>query len=59
LAASTAIYFIGNDTGLNSIVETVREAHFGVVGVGWQIAMRESNWEHLESNERATARALK
>jgi len=56
---STAAYFLGNDTGLNSAAEYAAEAKFGIVGIGWQIGMRSLGWQHLEAAEVETARALK
>ena len=56
--ASTAAYFLGNDTGLNSRAENIAEARFGIVGIGWQLAMRQSGaqWRALEAKERARSR---
>jgi hypothetical protein len=59
MQASTAAYFLGNDTGLNSAKEMAAEARFGVVGLGWQLAMRATNWSHLEQTELETAAAIK
>ena len=56
---STAAYFLGNDTGLNSVRENTAEARFGIVGIGWQLGMRWSKWRHLERWEEQTARAIK
>jgi hypothetical protein len=59
MQASTAAYFVGNDTGLNSAQEIAAQAKFGVVGLGWQLAMRSTNWSHLEQSELETAAAIK
>ena len=59
MQASTAAYFLGNDTGLNNAQEMAAESKFGVVGLGWQLAMRATNWSHLEATEMATAAAIK
>ena len=58
---STSAYFLGNDTGLNSHAENVAEARFGIVGLGWQLAMRNAQtpWAHLERWEAITANAIK
>lgn len=56
---STIVYFVGNDTGMNSAAELNAEVRFGIVGVGWQMHMRGSNWSHLEQWEEATAAQLK
>ena len=59
MAQSTAAWFVGNDTGLNSAVEIAAEARFGVVGIGWQLHMFGSGFQHLETWEALTARAIK
>eukprot|EP00966_Prymnesium_polylepis_P305862 7068021-Prymnesium_polylepis.1 len=56
---STVAYFLGNDTGLNSPKELAAQAKFGIVGLGWQLNMRGSNWRHLEQWEVHTAKELK
>jgi hypothetical protein len=56
---STVAYFLGNDTGLNSDDELRAQSKFGIVGIGWQIAMRSTDWQHMEASELATAAALK
>lgn len=53
------MYFVGNDTGMNNHQELVAQTRFGIVGIGWQLNMRGSNWSHLEEAERSTARQLK
>jgi len=59
MAASTAAYFLGNDTGLNNDVELAAQARFGIVGLGWQLAMRKGPWRHLERWEAETTAAIK
>ena len=59
MAASTAAYFLGNDTGLNNDAEIAAEARFGIVGLGWQLAMQKGPWRHLERWESQTAAAIK
>eukprot|EP00729_Bicosta_minor_P005769 gene5769-1170_t len=58
---STVAYFLGNDTGLNSAAENMAQARFGIVGLGWQLAMRnkETPWQHLEQWEVVTSAAIK
>jgi hypothetical protein len=59
MAQSTAAWFVGNDTGLNSAVEIAAQARFGVIGIGWQLNMFGSGFAHLEQWEALTARAIK
>jgi hypothetical protein len=59
LNRSTVAYFLGNDTGLNNAEEMAAEARFGVVGLRWQLSMRDSNWSHLERWEAETVVAIK
>lgn len=56
---STAIFFAGNDTGVNSEAEVLAEARFALVGLGWQLAMRAQNHSHLEALEAQSAAAIK
>ena len=44
---------------MNSEQELLAQSRFGIVGIGWQLNMRGSNWSHLEQAERTTARQLK
>ena len=59
MSQSTAAWFVGNDTGLNSAAEIAAEAQFGVVGIGWELNMFGSGFQHLETWEAITARAIK
>ncbi len=59
MAASTSAYFLGNDTGLNSAAENAAEAKFGIVGLGWQLSMRDADWRHLEKFEVSFASKIK
>jgi hypothetical protein len=56
---STAVFFAGNDTGANSPLETLAEARFALVGLGWQLAMQAANHSHLETLESQAAAAIK
>ena len=59
MAASTSAYFLGNDTGVNSAAENAAEAKFGIVGLGWQLSMRDADWRHLEQFEVSFAKEIK
>jgi hypothetical protein len=59
MATSTSAYFLGNDTGVNSAAETAAEAKFGIVGLGWQLSMRDADWHHLEKFEVSFAAEIK
>ena len=56
---STAVFFAGNDTGFNSAVEVLAEARFALVGLGWQLAMQQEGFRHLEALEAQAAAAIK
>ena len=59
MAASTSAYFLGNDTGVNSAAENLAEAKFRIVGLGWQLSMRDADWHHLENFEFSFAAQIK
>eukprot|EP01043_Picozoa_sp_COSAG02_P006073 COSAG02_NODE_169_length_31557_cov_25.092473_21_plen_198_part_00 len=63
LRSSTAGFFLGNTSGPNGPGESLREASLGVVGLGWQLGLRNgSNWAvagGLEARQRAAAKSLK
>ena len=64
LQESLAGFFLGNTSGPNGDEETAREASLGVVGIGWQLGVRESSesWAApggLEKRQREAARRLK
>ena len=44
LNTSTTGYFIGNDKALNSPSELDAEAKWGIIGIGWQLNAKASNW---------------
>ena len=50
---------LGNDTGINSAAENAAEAKFGIVGLGWQLSMRDADWRHLEQFEVSFAKEIK
>jgi hypothetical protein len=56
---STAVFFAGNDTGFNSAVEVLAESRFALVGLGWQLAMKQEGYQHLEALEAQAAAAIK
>ena len=63
LRASTAGFFLGNTSGQNDAAESARETSLGVVGLGWQLGLRDgAAWAvngGLESRQREAARLLK
>jgi hypothetical protein len=63
LRASTAGFFLGNTSGQNDTAESARETSLGVVGLGWQLGLRDgAAWAvngGLESRQREAARLLK
>jgi hypothetical protein len=58
-------YFVGNDTGMNSVAELAAEARWGIIGIGWQLNGSVVPHKghvfanHVEIAERQTATALK
>eukprot|EP00746_Dinoflagellata_sp_MGD_P018685 gnl/MRDRNA2_/MRDRNA2_143331_c0_seq1.p1 gnl/MRDRNA2_/MRDRNA2_143331_c0~~gnl/MRDRNA2_/MRDRNA2_143331_c0_seq1.p1 ORF type:complete len:456 (+),score=57.44 gnl/MRDRNA2_/MRDRNA2_143331_c0_seq1:49-1416(+) len=68
LSESTASFFLGNNTGQNNKSETATEAQLAVVGLGWQLGIRNPtdgfNFYRfvdgqLEQRQTAAAQALK
>ena len=63
LKRSTAGFFLGNTSGPNGSGESLREASLGVVGLGWQLGLRNgSDWADaggLEARQQAAGKLLK
>jgi len=63
LRESTSGFFLGNTSGQNSPAETVRESSLGVVGLGWQLGLRNGTaWVGpggLEARQHEAAKFLK
>ena len=66
LSALSTAYFVGNDTGMDSLQELAAEAQWGIIGIGWQLnasidpeTRHHVFGQHVEVAERQTAAALK
>ena len=56
---STAMWFVGNDTGMNNEIELNAEAQYGAIGIGWEINNKNSNYTNADEWIEQTAISLK
>eukprot|EP01084_Bolivina_argentea_P010702 19951_1 len=56
---STAMWFVGNDTGMNNMTELKAEAQYGAMGIGWEINNKDSNFTNQDEWIEQTAISLK
>merc|ERR1712232_1110150 len=56
---STAMWFVGNDTGMNNMIELTAEAQYGAMGIGWELNNKLSNFSHQDEWTEQTSISLK
>ena len=60
LSELSTAYFVGNNTGMDSLQELAAESQWGIIGIGWQLNGSHGKFgQHVEVAERQTAAALK